>query len=110
MRVFDKLQLRIRSVFRRRRGEAELQDELQFHLEELVKEKAAAGLPPVEARREALRAMGGIAQFQEGCRAMRGVSFWEDLLRDSRYARRSFTRAPVFFLSPFLTPPLAIAA
>ncbi len=102
MRAFDKLRLRIRSLFRRRRVEAELQDELQFHLEELVKEKAAAGLPPVEARREALRAMGGIAQFQEDCRAMRGVSFWEDLLRDVRYAGRSFTRAPVFFLSAIL--------
>ena len=41
MRVFDKLELRIRSVFRWRRVEAELQDELQFHLEQLVKEKAA---------------------------------------------------------------------
>jgi ABC-type antimicrobial peptide transport system permease subunit len=39
--VFDKLELRIRSVFRWRRVEAELQDELQFHLEQLVKEKAA---------------------------------------------------------------------
>jgi predicted permease len=99
MRVFDKLQLRIRSVFRWRRVEAELQDELQFHLEQLVKEKAAAGLPPIEARQEALRAMGGIAQFQEDCRAMRGVNFWEDLLRDVGYAGRSFTRTPVFFLS-----------
>ena len=76
MRVFDKLRLRIRSVFRWRRVEAELKDEIQFHLEQLVKEKAAAGLPPIEARQEALRAMGRIAQFQEDCRAMRGVSFW----------------------------------
>src|SRR5579863_5530285 len=38
MRVFDKLRLRIRSVFRWRRVEAELKDEIQFHLEQLVKE------------------------------------------------------------------------
>ena len=98
MRVFHRLQLRIRSVFRWRRVEAELHDEFQFHLEPLVKEKAA-GLPPGEARQEALRAMGGIAQFQEDCRAARGISLWEDLLRDAVYAGRSFIRTPVFFLS-----------
>jgi len=49
MRVFDKLRLRIRSLFRRRKVDAELEDELQFHLEQLVNEKAAAGLSPNEA-------------------------------------------------------------
>ncbi len=102
MRAFDKLHLRIRSLFWRRRVETELQDELQFHLEELVKEKIAAGMAPVDARREALRAMGGIAQFQEDCRDMRGISLWEDLLRDAGYAWRSITRNPIFFLSAIL--------
>ena len=55
MRVFDKLRLRIRSLFRRRKVDAELEDELRFHLEQLVNEKAAAGLSPNEARWEALR-------------------------------------------------------
>ena len=102
MRVFDKLRLRIRSLFRRRKVDAELEDELQFHLEQLVNEKAAAGLSPNEARWEALRGMGSIAQFQEDCRDMRGIGFCEDLLRDVAYAWRSFTRSPIFFLSAIL--------
>jgi predicted permease len=102
MRVFDKLILRIRSLFRRRKVDAELEDELQFHLEQLVNEKAAAGLSPNEARWEALRGMGSIAQFQEDCRDMRAIGFCEDLLRDVGYAWRSFTRSPIFFLSAIL--------
>ena len=52
MRARDKFRLRLRSLFRRRHVERELDDELRFHLDQLVEEKIAAGVaasrgPPV---------------------------------------------------------------
>jgi predicted permease len=82
--------------------ETELQDELQFHLDQLVDELVSAGVPPNEARQAALRRMGSIAHFEEQCRDMRRLNLWEDFLRDIRYAWRSWMRTPFFSLSLIL--------
>ena len=42
--------LRLRSIFRRRQVEQELDEELQFHLEHKIEEGIASGLSPDEAR------------------------------------------------------------
>jgi hypothetical protein len=54
------LRMRLRSLFRRDRLDAELDEELQDHVARLVEQRTAAGLTPADARRAALRAMGGI--------------------------------------------------
>src|SRR6185436_12639347 len=86
--------LRLRSLFRRREVEQELDEELQFHLEHLIAEGVAKGLPPAEARRRALLAMGGIEQRKEEVRDTRRVSWLTDFLADFRYALRSLRRTP----------------
>jgi len=50
MRWLYKLPLRFRSLFRTRRVEQELTDELRFHLGELTEEYVAKGMTPEEAR------------------------------------------------------------
>jgi hypothetical protein len=55
MRMFSKLPLRVRSLFRRSRVEQELSNELRFHLEELIEEKLAKRMTPDDARYAALR-------------------------------------------------------
>jgi hypothetical protein len=55
MRIFDKARLRLRSLFRRPKVEFELEAELRFHLDQLIEENIATGMPPEEARRAALR-------------------------------------------------------
>ena len=45
-----KLPLRLRSIFRRRRVETELDEEMQFHLEHKIEEGIAAGLSPANRR------------------------------------------------------------
>jgi putative ABC transport system permease protein len=102
VRVIDKLTLRLRSLFRRKKVDAELEDELRFHLDQLVNEMVSAGVPPNQVRQAALRSMGSLAQFQEECRDMRRVNLWEDFLRDMGYAWRSWTRTPFFSLSVIL--------
>ena len=46
--------LRLRSLFRRRQADRELEDELRDHLERQTEEYVAKGLSPKEARRMAL--------------------------------------------------------
>jgi len=73
MRWADKFRLRLRSLFRRRRIDHELDDELRLHLEEQIQENVAAGLTPEEARYAARCSIGGVAQIKEECRDMRRV-------------------------------------
>jgi macrolide transport system ATP-binding/permease protein len=54
---------------RRPDKEAELQEELQFHLEEEAAERQAQGLADAEARRAARRELGNVALVQEDTRA-----------------------------------------
>jgi macrolide transport system ATP-binding/permease protein len=64
--------LRLRSLFRRGRVEQELDEELQFHLQQRIELEIAAGKTPEEARYTALRAMEGIEQQKEECRMYAG--------------------------------------
>jgi predicted permease len=102
MRALDKLRLRFRSLFRRGKVEAALEDELRFHFDQLVNENISAGMPPDEARRSALRSMGQLTAIQEECRDMRGTRLINDFWHDLGYAWRSLSRNPMFFLSAIL--------
>jgi predicted permease len=86
--------LRLKSIFRRRRAEQELDEELQFHLGQKIEEGKAAGLSPEEARYRALRAMGGLEQQKDEMRDMRRVHWLTDFVDDVRYALRSLRRTP----------------
>jgi hypothetical protein len=81
MRALVKARLRFRSLFRRSAVERELEDELRFHIDQLVEENISAGMSPTDARMSALRKIGGVAWFQEECRNMRRVNFIDDLVR-----------------------------
>src|SRR5499427_9180454 len=91
---FFSVPLKLKSIFRRRRVESELDEELQFHLERKTEEGVAEGLSPEEARRRALAAMGGLDQRKEEIRDARGIHWLTDFVDDVRYAVRSLRRTP----------------
>jgi putative ABC transport system permease protein len=85
---------RLKFVTRKEDTTRELDEELQYHLEHMVEEKIAAGMPAAEARCAALREFGGVAQISEECRSSRGMDWLEGVVQDVRYALRSFRRSP----------------
>lgn len=102
------LPLRVRSVLFPRRVDQELDDELAYHVDRLIEHHVASGMPPTEARRAALVAMGGLQQRKEECRDMRRTRFIEELAQDARYAFRQFSKNPGFTAVVTLVLALAI--
>jgi hypothetical protein len=79
---------RVRALFRRRRADSELDDELRFHLEREIEKLTRAGSRLPEAIRQARFNLGGVESVKEECREARGVELLENLLRDIRYSLR----------------------
>ncbi len=110
MRWFHLLIIKIAMLFRRRTAAAQLNDELQFHIDRQVAENLAAGMSAQEARRAALRAFGNPALLRDQARATWNWVSLESLLRDLRYGIRTLARTPGFAVIAILVIALGIGA
>jgi macrolide transport system ATP-binding/permease protein len=94
----------------RRRKEAELLEELQFHLDEEADEGTADGLPIEEARRRARRDLGNLSIVREDTRAAWTWRLVEQLAQDLRYGVRMLAANKTFSGLAILSLALGIGA
>jgi len=110
MRWYYKLRLRLHSLFRKEKAELDLSDELQFHLQNQIDEFVTQGRSAQEARRAALRCLGGLEQVKEECREMRRTNLIENFLQDVHFGSRILRRSPGFSILAILCLTLGIGA
>ncbi len=107
--MFARLVAYVRGIAGRRRISAEADDELRFHIEQEIEAHVRRGVSPTEARRMALRDLGGLTQVTQAVREVRTI--WLDLLwRDARHAVRSLRRTPTFTSVALVVLTLSIGA
>src|SRR5438034_10094984 len=101
--MLNDLLFRLRSLFRRKSVEAELDQELRFHFEQQVAKFIQSGLPPQEAKRRARLDFGGVEQLKEEHREARRVTFIETLMLDIRYGLHMFRQNLGFTVAAVLS-------
>jgi hypothetical protein len=90
------------------RKDAELSQELLFHLEEEAQERQESGAEEREAKWAAQRDLGNLTLVKENTRAAWSWAGLEGLAQDLRYALRGFKNNPGFALTAILSLALGL--
>jgi predicted permease len=101
---------RVIAVFRRRRDDDDLDQEMDAHRSLLIDQYIRRGMSEHEARRAAHLTLGNATQLREAHREIRGVALFEEVVRDFRYALRGCRRQPLFTTVAVLTLAVGIGA
>lgn len=103
---------------RRRSVTADVDEELQVHIEMRIDELVARGMTRDDARAEAMRQFGDLEATREYCRkqdeeketVMQRALLFQDFMQDLRIGIRSLLRAPVLTLTIIVTVGLGLGA
>jgi hypothetical protein len=69
----------------------------------LLTSNSCNGMTPDEARRQARIKLGGSERTREECREAHRLTWVDSLIRDFRYAIRSWRRTPLLFITGTLS-------
>ncbi|MCP3097875.1 ABC transporter permease [Myxococcus sp. K15C18031901] len=108
----------LRTLLRRGQLEADVAEELEFHLAMRTEEYIAKGMTPEAARAEALERFGCVEAYREETRMIdeamasqrRLTELWDMVRRETRQALRSLARGPAFAVMAVLTLALGLGA
>jgi putative ABC transport system permease protein len=101
---------RLVNVFRAGSVESELDEELQFHVDERIRGLTAAGMTPEAAAREAARRFGSPLRLREESRDVKLLPWLDSMLRDVRLGVRMLRKDAVVTGASVTSLSLALGA
>lgn len=110
MSMVKALRARLRALLFRRAADAELREEIQFHIETETEKNVRLGMSRDEARRLAIAHFGGVQRVREEHRDVRRMRWIEDFAGDARFAFRALRRTPTLTAAAIVTIALGIGA
>src|SRR5690348_10197406 len=94
----------------KKRQDADMDEEMRFHLDMETERHRGEGMPDREARRLARREFGGVERHKDDTRDERGASALFDVLGDVRFALRSLRHRPGLTAAATITLAIGIGA
>src|SRR5690349_21274213 len=110
MRILDQIVALFRALFRNTQIDADLADEMSFHVARETEANIARGMSPDAARRAARLTFGSIDDAQELSRDDRPGASVRQMARDVRFGARLLRKSPVFGITAIAIITLGVGA
>src|SRR4051812_43737855 len=110
MRIVDQVAMLYRTLFRNSKVDADLAEEMRFHVERETDANIARGMSAEAARRAARLTFGSVDTAHESSRDDRPGAGIRQVARDVRFGARLLRKSPVFGITGVAIVALGIGA